>query len=449
MSDSASNPDTAKRDHAAEFVPSGVTVPAQSPRGGGWCWWVSLLLLLATMLNYMDRQTLSNLSSRITSAFGLNREQYGDLEFGFGVAFAAGSIFFGMLADRYSVRWLYPLVLLLWSLIGVLTGFCNDYRQLLICRILLGFFEAGHWPCALRTTQIIQQGSGRLMSNSLLQSGGAIGAILTPLVISGMVVGSDDPSIWRKPFVVIGSAGTIWIGLWLLSIRRGDLPAAGVTADGSRESDGGLVGWLSECLGNLRFWALVPVVISLNITWQLIRNWLPLFLQFGRGATEKEALWFSSMYFLAADVGCLAAGAGAVWLGRRGISTHASRVLIYLACGLLTGLTLVAARLPLGTPLYLVLLLVAAGSLGLFPCYYSLSQDASQKHMSKTSGLLGAVGWLVASPLQKVFGRVIDRTQSFDEGLAIVGLAPLAGIVLLLVIWPSSSADTKDVARSV
>jgi sugar phosphate permease len=403
---------------------------------------VSLLLLLATMLNYMDRQTLSNLSSRIMSAFGLSKEQYGDLEFGFGVAFAAGSIFFGMLADRYSVRWLYPLVLLLWSLIGVLTGFCNDYRQLLMCRILLGFFEAGHWPCALRTTRIIQQGSGRLMSNSVLQSGGAIGAILTPLVIRGMVVGSEDPSIWRMPFLVIGSAGAIWIVLWLLSIRRGDLPAAGLAADGSRELDGGLADWLAECLANRRFWALVPVVISLNITWQLIRAWLPLFLQDGRGATEQDALRFNSMYFLAADVGCLAAGAGAVWLGRRGFSTHASRVLIYLICAVLTALTLAAAMLPLGKPLYLILLLVAAGSLGLFPCYYSLSQDASQKHMGKTSGLLGALGWLAASPLQKVFGRVIDRTKSFDEGLALVGLAPLAGILLLLVLWPPRSDDS-------
>jgi nitrate/nitrite transporter NarK len=95
-------------------------------------------------------------------------------------------------------------------------------------------------------------------------------------------------------------------------------------------------------------------------------------------------------------------------------------------------------------PLYVVLLLVAAGSLGLFPCYYSLSQDASQRHMGKTSGLLGALGWLTASPLQKVFGRVIDKTKSYDEGLAIIGLAPLAGILLLLILWPPWSEEVKQ-----
>jgi MFS transporter, ACS family, hexuronate transporter len=80
-------------------------------QSSSWQWWVSGLLLLATMINYMDRQTLANLSVRITTAFNLNNEQYGDLEFVFGIAFAIGSLFFGILADRVSVRWLYPAVL--------------------------------------------------------------------------------------------------------------------------------------------------------------------------------------------------------------------------------------------------------------------------------------------------------------------------------------------------
>jgi MFS family permease len=365
------------------------------------------------------------------------------------VAFAAGSIFFGMLADRYSVRWLYPAVLLLWSLVGVLTGFCDDFRSLLICRILLGFFEAGHWPCALRTTRIIQQGSGRLMSNSVLQSGGAIGAIVTPLLIQAMVVGSSDPGIWRLPFFVIGSFGLVWLVFWMVSIGPGDLPAAGLeaaAASGRQDAPSGPLDWLTEVLFNVRFWALVPIVVSLNITWQLIRAWLPLFLQDGRGAPEQQALFFNSLYYFAADVGCLAAGAGALWLGWLGFNSHASRVLIYLVCAVLTASTTIAARLPLGLPLYAVLLIVAAGSLGLFPCYYSLSQDASLKHMGKTSGLLGALGWLVSSWLQKVFGRIVDETKSFDDGLAVVGLAPLLGILLLLFLWPPRFSRTDDPA---
>ncbi len=53
-----------------------------------WTWWVCGLLLCASTINYMDRQTLSTVSPRIKHEFDLSNEKYGNLEFGFGVAFA-------------------------------------------------------------------------------------------------------------------------------------------------------------------------------------------------------------------------------------------------------------------------------------------------------------------------------------------------------------------------
>ena len=110
-----------------------------------WTWWVCGLLLCASTINYMDRQTLANVSKRITNEFELSEQQYGYLETAFGLAFATGATVFGLIADRVNVRWLYPIVLLLWSLMGFLTGFVETYLGLLLCRLFLGFFEAGHW----------------------------------------------------------------------------------------------------------------------------------------------------------------------------------------------------------------------------------------------------------------------------------------------------------------
>ena len=55
-------------------------------------WWICGLLLFASMTNYLDRQTLSVMSVRITKEFGLSQEQYGNLELAFGWAFAVGSL---------------------------------------------------------------------------------------------------------------------------------------------------------------------------------------------------------------------------------------------------------------------------------------------------------------------------------------------------------------------
>ena len=77
-------------------------------RTTAWHWWVCGLLLLATMLNYMDRQTLSQSATDISRELGLTNEDYGKLEQGFGLAFAAGGLVLGFVADRVSLRWLYP-----------------------------------------------------------------------------------------------------------------------------------------------------------------------------------------------------------------------------------------------------------------------------------------------------------------------------------------------------
>ena len=420
---------TAQTPHEPPKVPGA----SEEARTQTWIWWISGLLLLATMLNYMDRQTLANLKVRITTELSLTNEHYGDLEWGFGWSFAAGSLFFGFLSDRISVRILYPAVLLTWSAIGVLTGFSDSYKSMLMCRMLLGFFEAGHWPCALRTTRIVLDSTKRTMGNSILQSGGAIGAILTPPVILIIVGDNEAAGAWRSPFIIIGSLGVAWAIAWLFSTRASDLPAPAPENHDNLPPD---QGFFIECLTNRKFWTLVPVVICINMTWQLIRAWLPAFLQEGRGATEKAALLFNSAYYIAADAGCVAAGAATLWLVKQGFGVHRTRLMVFGLCGVMTSLTVIAAQLPLGWSLYVVLMIVAAGSLGLFPCYYSLAQETSERHMGKTAGLLGALAWLVSSPMQKAFGRIVDQTRSFDQGLAWAGLAPIVALIALIALWP-------------
>lgn len=424
------------------------TAPPPPASALPWQWLVSGLLLLATMLNYMDRQALANLSVRIGDELGLSQERYGDLELAFGWAFAAGSLAFGTLADRVAVRWLYPAVVLAWSACGVLSGFVHGYAELLACRAALGFFEAGHWPCALVTTQAVLSRQDRLLGNSLLQSGGAVGAIITPLVIRGIVGDDVSTGAWRPPFFIIGAAGILWALAWIASMRGVDLAARSREAAGAGPSSGDPGAaprfeldeprsrWWEACLGNPRFWALVPFIVGINCTWHLFRAWLPKFLQQGRGVSEAESLYFNSAYYVAADVGCIAAGAASLWLVKRGVSVAAARVRVIAVCAACTAVAVVATALPRGPGMYAALLIVGAGAMGLFPCYYSLAQDVSPRHVGRATGMLATVGWLTASPMQKAFGRIVDSTGSFDRGLALAGFAPLAALALLLFAWP-------------
>jgi ACS family hexuronate transporter-like MFS transporter len=94
-----------------------------------------------------------------------------------------------------------------------------------------------------------------------------------------------------------------------------------------------------------------------------------------------------------------------------------------------------AVALP-GAWMYGALLVVGAGALGLFPCYYSLAQDVSPRHTGKATGLLAALGWIVCSPFQKQFGKLIDRTGSFDLGFTLAAWVPAIAVAAFFVLWP-------------
>lgn len=415
-------------------------------------WWICGLLFLATMLMYLDRQTLAQTIQRISQELALTNLQYGWIEFGFGMAFAAGALFWGLVADRVNIRWLYPAVLLGWSLAGVATAWgptigalltlhipgvssvatssgaeaenFDAWLGILICRVLLGFFEAGHWPCALITTQRLLDERNRTLGNSVLQSGATIGALLTPPIVGLMM--TDAAGSWRWPFVVVGVVGMSWIIPWWLSIGAGELRphskatiAAGPTP---------VFPWRN-------FFVLLAVVIPINMTWQFFRAWLPKMLEGHYGYPKNFVLGFTTAFYLSADAGCLAVGAATAWLGRRGWTPHQARVAGFITCSLLAMTTLFAAVLPKGPALLFVFLVVGAGTLGLFPTYYSLTQQISKTKQGAVTGSLGATTWIATSLMQAWVGKTVDDTQSYAMALSLVGLVPLVACLAIVLFW--------------
>ena len=404
------------------------------------------LLLAASAINYMDRQTLANVAKRVTEEFSLNNEQYGRLEAWFGYAFAAGSLLFGILADRVSVRWLYPAALLAWSLVGFATGWARDYDELLLCRTALGFFEAAHWPCALKTTQLLISTKGRALGNGILQSGTSIGSILTPVVMWWIMVRQGQS--WRLGFQFVGLVGIAWIFAWIAATRAEDFQVVPATAGGGGANRDGA----TRDRDTIRRWAAVLiVVVIINTVWQSLRAWIPLILQKEHGYSETETLWFTALWFGISDIGCLASGALAWWLAVKGWSVKWSRVATFaLACLLCLGLVAVP-WLGSGPMLLAVLLVAGAGALGLFPIYYSFTQDISRHHQGLVTGVASFFAWVASARFQPLFGRIADQTDSFSIGLAAAGGITLLALAAWVILWPpdraeASAADGEPVA---
>lgn len=391
-------------------------------------WWVCGLLLLATTLNYMDRLTLNQMAVRLMAELKFGRDGYGDLEAYFGISFAVGSLLAGWLVDRLGVYIVYPVVVTLWSLAGFLTGFARDYNELLVCRILLGLFEAANWPCALKTTQQILSAAERALGNGMLQSGTAIGAVITPLVVQACL---DLGMGWRVPFLVIGSMGAGWVLLWFAVVRPGALRPVQTSVTEPMA----LGGVLAKLVADRRFWVLVTLVICINLTWHFFRAWMPLFLREVHDYSERTVNYFSTAYYLSADVGSLLMGFLALRLAGAGVGVHRSRTIIFAACALLTLLSVPISRLPSGALLLGLLLLLGFAALGLFPIYYSFSQELTVHHQGKVSGSLGCLNWVAMFFMQRTVGRYIEGTGDYSLAVALAGIPPLVGLGVLLVVW--------------
>lgn len=413
-------------------------------RPPAWKWCVCVLLLFATMVLYMDRLVLTQQEALIRQAFAIDNDRdYGLLDSAFSVAFACGALLFGWLADRWSVWLLYPLAVSFWSLTGGLTGLISGYWVLFTCRFFLGFFESAHWPCALKTTQRILAPAQRTLGNSILQSGAAIGSVITPLVLLALV---GDTSNWRPPFLFIGVLGLCWAIGWFALLRRHEVDVAATTpaavSDLASTSAESPESWLA-IYRDRRFWVMVAVVICINSTWHFFRVWMPVILRQLHHFSPREVQQFSIAYYVSADLGSLATGFVALRLVRRGFSVHGSRLVVFGVCAALVLLSLTAIIAP-GEPVFLwVLPIVAFASLGLFPPYYSFTQELTVRNQGKVTGSLGFICWMVMAGLRALEGLVSDEVkarggQVVDQyvfGIFLAGVMPLVALGILVLFW--------------
>jgi MFS family permease len=272
------------------------------------------------------------------------------------------------------------------------------------------------------------------MGNSLLQSGTSIGAILTPLILSWLL--TEELGSWRFAFQVVGAVGALWVVAWI--------PIAPATMAAPSAKQGPASAWW-RVLCDRRMLVILAVVALINTTFQLFRAWLPKFLQEGRGYSESETLYFTSLWFVATDIGCLGAGAIAVWLARKGLSVRRARLATFSLCAILCLATLAIPWLPHGWLLLTALLISGAGALGVFPLYHAFTQDVSHEHQGKITGIAGVAAWAFSPVAHRLFGRYIDQHHSFDLGLAAAGCLPLAAFVMLAMFWPRGGPGEGEV----
>src|SRR5262249_47761442 len=123
---------------------------SRPPAGGRLRWGIAALLFLSTVVNYIDRQTLSVLAPHLKTEFGWTNADFAWIVIAFRVAYGGGQLLSGPLLDRMGTRLGLSVTVACYSTIAALTSLATGLRSFAAFRFLLGAAESANWPGATK-----------------------------------------------------------------------------------------------------------------------------------------------------------------------------------------------------------------------------------------------------------------------------------------------------------
>jgi len=376
-------------------------------------WWVVALLFLATVINYLDRQTLSVLAPELRDRFRMSNTDYSRVVFAFLLAYMLMQSGSGRLLDRLGTRRGFSLTIAWWSVAAMLHAAANSAASLGFFRFLLGLGEAGNWPGGVKAVSEWFPPKQRAFATGLFNSGSCVGAVVAPPVVAWIALTWG----WQSAFLVTGSIGFLWLALWLGTYRTPEKPAW-------EEAEAQPIRWLS-LLGYRQVWALVGARMMADPVWWFYVFWLPEYLKRERQFSLAEIGYFAWIPFLTADLGNLVGGALSGWLIRRGMLVLAARKIVMAASAALmtAGIPAVFVASPT-TSLALISLATMAYSMWAANVL-TLPADLVPQHVvASVSGISGTGAALGGMIFMLSIGVVVDHFSYVPVFLA-AGVMPL------------------------
>lgn len=288
---------------------------------------VLLVLLLAYVFNFIDRQIIGVLALPIRTEFALSDSALGGLGVAFGIFYAAIALPIAWLADRRARVPIVAAAIALWSLFTMACGAAQTYTQLVLARMGVAFGEAGGIAPSYSLIADYYPKKARARAMAFFSLGIPIGSALG-IFFGGWLVAHLS---WRIAFLIVGAAGlpgALLVKLLVPEPDRGGLDAAPPAAVPSAAAAA------ATLARNPSFWLLSLGAASGSILGYGLIFWLPSFFQRSFGLAPADVGWFYGSIVL---VGGIAGTWLGGWLGDRlGPDRPGAYALIPAVCFLLT-----------------------------------------------------------------------------------------------------------------
>ncbi len=414
-------------------------------------WWIGGLLFASTVINYIDRQTLSVLAPYLKQQYQWTNTDFATVLIAFRIAYTIMQAVGGKLLDRLGTRRGLALSVAFYSTVASLTALAASLGQFRVFRFLLGCGEGPNWPGAAKAVSEWFPDRERAWAVALFDSGSSVGGAIAPFLVVGL---HHAFGTWRPAFVVTGCLGFLWIMAWryfyhlpdkhprlspdeLTYIRKGQRAR-------SESSNAASIGW-SQLLRYPQTWGIVIGRSLLDPYWFLISEWFAIYLV-SKGFKLEESVLGFWVPFIAADLGnFFGGGLSSYWIGR-GWPVGRSRraVILILAPSMLL---LIPAAFT--SSYFLILSLIAYATFAYAACatiLLSLPADVfHSRAVASVSGLSGSGAGLLTLLSTYLIGRVADRF-SFQPVILVASFVPcIAALAVTTMVRAPRRPDPEGV----
>ena len=266
----------------------------------------------ATVINYLDRQTLSVAAPVLREQFHMSNVEYSRVVFAFLLAYTLSNGISGAVIDRLGTKVGYALCMAWWSVAALFHGFATGGLSLGIFRFLLGIGEAGNWPAGVKVATEWFPEHERALASGIFNSGSAFGAILAPPIVAWILLRYG----WPSAFVAVGAVGLVWLLFWLPAYQMPHAPPVEFEAPAIP----------IRVLVRMRVvLAFTLSKIFLDPVWYFYIFWFPEYLKRARGFDIADIGKYSWIPFAVAGAGNFLGGGLSGWMLRRGASVTVAR----------------------------------------------------------------------------------------------------------------------------
>lgn len=403
-------------------------------------WWIVWTLFLSTIINYINRQTLSILAPVISKQFHLSHTELSQIFGAFQLSYAAMWFVGGIFLDIVGTRLGLSLAVIWWSVTSICTSFANSAATFGFLRFLLGMGEGLNWPGASKAVAESFAPQERSIAVAIFDSGSSVGGALAAIAVPWITLRFG----WRSAFTFSGLLGFGWLLCWLLVYPRKARGERQPKKGNSQKRD--WKPWL-KALKRRETWAIVIGRSLTDPVWWFYVFWLPQYLSDARGFSLTQIAAFAWIPFVAADVGNFVGGYISGLMIRRGMPVLSARkwVCVVSCVPMLAGIPAALVSSPLQAMAYVCIALLGYASwstMGL-----TLPSDLFDSEVvGSVTGLSGLGAGLISTLFTLVVGFLADHV-SYVPAFVVAALAPvLATVAVVTLIRTRQQVDIGRVA---